>query len=530
MRKQFNLNLLSCQSNDPGVACKFRSLERGSHRQISRDIFGFSVQSQQQIMPSTTSVFSYSSAPQPIKPGKKYRNEDGLSLTLMSDPRVVRGTTNIAQPSSRKSSTVDGVTTSSNAPGSKRGALSKSNNQNTRSTINQSTYFFEVKKYCEEGLDLSTYLTEGTDRLPSSKAIDTQTDEFHRRPPTPEYIPRKIGIDTSTQIENNTELFNFDEEVDPILEIIMKKTLEQALLEVSAEEEMKAMGETILRYEVAASVESEWVKRREKDAIRLILLKDSEVVEVMVKNQDMHETTKKVAGLQLMSQLMDGIVDSISNELMEGGIWKDPLEVIMTTEAAALVFQGKAVYEAHSAAEEITNELLLMAERRYAEMAAYRPKPRRMELTIFLRGDNNLTDEVVDYSAEVEMVVDEREEDEDTELAEISNNEMVEGGDGSSSGSLPEEKDLLPDQHVEAQTSAVVSQDTSKSIGPIIVDEFDTVMSVEAKIMEELFRRNMADKKFRLYSYVVAALKGREFPLDACLLNFDLPPTLNIIV
>ena len=474
-------------------------------------------------MPSTTSVFSYSSAPQPIKPGKKYRNEDGLSLTLMSDPRVVRGTTNISQPIS-KSSTVDGVTTRNNPPGSRRGASSKTNNQNTIPAISQSTYSFEVKKYCEDGLDLSTYLTEGMERLPSSKAVDTQTDEFHRRPPTPEYVPRKTGVDTSTQIENNVELFNFDEEVEPILEMIMKKTLEQALLEVSAEEEMKAMGESILRYELAANIETEWVKKREKEAIRLILLKDSEVVEVMVKNQDMLETTKKVAGLQLMSQLMDGIIDSISDELMDGGIWKDPLEVIITTEAAALVSQGRAIYEAHSAAEEITNELLLMAERRYAEMAAYRPTPRRMELTIFLRS------EVVDYSAEVEMVVDEREEDGDNEMAETLSNEMVEGGEGSSSGSIPAEAHLLPDQHVEAQISAVAPQDMSISIGPIVVDEFDTIVSVEAKITEELFRKNMADKKFRLYSYVVAALKGREFPLDACLLNFDLPPTLNIIV
>ena len=231
-----------------------------------------------------------------------------------------------------------------------------------------------------------------------------------------------------------------------------------------------------------------------------------------------------------MSQLMDGIIDSISNELMDGGIWKDPLEVIMTTEAAALVSQGRAIYEAHSAAEEITNELLLMAERRYAEMAAYRPTPRRMELTIFLRSDNNITDELVDYSAEVEMVVDGREEDEDNEMAETLTNEMVEGGEGSSSGSLPAEAHSLADQHVEAQISVVAPQDVSKSIGPIIVDEFDTIVSVEAKITEELFRKNMADKKFRLYSYVVAALKGREFPLDACLLNFDLPPTLNIIV
>ena len=477
-------------------------------------------------MPSTTSVFSYSSAPQPIKPGKKYRNEDGPSLTLMSDPRVVRGTTNITQPTLRTSSTANGAATSRNPPGRRKGDLSKTNGQDAKSANSQSTYFFEVRKYCEAGLDLSTYLTEGAERLPSSKPIETQTDEFRRRPPTPDYVPRKTGIDMSTQIENNMELFNFDEEVEPILEIIMKKTLEQALLEVSAEEELKAMGDSILRYESAANLEIEWVKERENEAIRLILLKDSEVVEIMVKNQDMHETTKKVAGLQLISQLMDGIIDSVSSELLESGAWKDSLEVSLATEVVAVVSKGRAMYEMHSAAEEMTNELLLMAKERYSEMAAYRPKPRRMELTIFLRNDNNGADEV---SAEVEVVVEERDEDVYTGLAKVTSGKMAEEGEASPSESSDDALHRQSDR-TQPSVSAVASEEISRTIGPVIVDEFDTIATVEAKIMAELLQNKMADKKFRLYSYVVAALKGREFPLDACLLNFDLPPTLNIIV
>lgn len=65
-----------------------------------------------------------------------------------------------------------------------------------------------------------------------------QTDEFLPRPPTPPYIPKKTGIDAETQIFDY-DLFDFDREVRPILNVVTTKTLEQALLECEEEEEVK---------------------------------------------------------------------------------------------------------------------------------------------------------------------------------------------------------------------------------------------------------------------------------------------------
>lgn len=41
----------------------------------------------------------------------------------------------------------------------------------------------------------------------------------------------------------HTQLFNFDLEVRPILEVLVGKTMEQALLEVAEEEELAALRE-----------------------------------------------------------------------------------------------------------------------------------------------------------------------------------------------------------------------------------------------------------------------------------------------
>lgn len=49
-------------------------------------------------------------------------------------------------------------------------------------------------------------------------AVSSQTDAFKPKPPDPPYIPPKTGSDVGTQIINE-ELFNFDLEVEPLLNV-----------------------------------------------------------------------------------------------------------------------------------------------------------------------------------------------------------------------------------------------------------------------------------------------------------------------
>ena len=120
------------------------------------------------------------------------------------------------------------------------------------------------------------YLEEITDRVTESD-MTTQTDAFLDRPPTPLFVPAKSGKDISTQIEEGdvslspqqyvflfvcysihlfivvyllfshfvcflfVQLFDFDVEVKPILEVLVGKTVEQSLLEVMEEEELASL-------------------------------------------------------------------------------------------------------------------------------------------------------------------------------------------------------------------------------------------------------------------------------------------------
>jgi radial spoke head protein 3 len=80
------------------------------------------------------------------------------------------------------------------------------------------------------------YLEEITERVAETN-VDTQTDALMDRPPSPLFVPQKHGVDAATEILEG-DLFNFDVEVEGILQVIVGKTLEQSLLEVMKEEEL----------------------------------------------------------------------------------------------------------------------------------------------------------------------------------------------------------------------------------------------------------------------------------------------------
>ncbi len=75
---------------------------------------------------------------------------------------------------------------------------------------------------------------------PLTFEMGVQIDLYIDRPQTPLFWPQKTGIDRDTQIQDG-ELFHFDEEVEPILNVLLSKVLEQSRMEVLEEEEIKEM-------------------------------------------------------------------------------------------------------------------------------------------------------------------------------------------------------------------------------------------------------------------------------------------------
>lgn len=80
-------------------------------------------------------------------------------------------------------------------------------------------------------------------------------------------VPTKFGVDVVTQVEDN-ELFDFDNEVEPILEVLCGKTVEQARMEVLEEEELRVMKEQQKHFEEVRNAELMEAQRLEADELR----------------------------------------------------------------------------------------------------------------------------------------------------------------------------------------------------------------------------------------------------------------------
>lgn len=171
-------------------------------------------------------------------------------------------------------------------------------------------------------VDLTYFLTEQGKTKPDEADVKMQTDVFLPKPPTPKYAPKKTGIDKITQIEDH-ELFEYDVEVQPILDVLLTKSIEQATLEVEEEHEMaqiKKFKEGYHKRRIAE--ESEWQQEVIKE-IQRIRFKNKTLDTARMKRKQQFETIQKLQCLNLAKTfLANNFVNSVKH-LAEKKHWKD---------------------------------------------------------------------------------------------------------------------------------------------------------------------------------------------------------------
>lgn len=124
-----------------------------------------------------------------------------------------------------------------------------------------------VKGRKHENVQTEKYLEELFARPPEYDAT-CQTDLFLHRPPSPPYVPAKTGVDIATGIDEG-DLFDFDTEVQPILETLVGRSVEQGLLEVMHEEELADMRRQQQEFLAIRETELAELRRLEAEEIRL---------------------------------------------------------------------------------------------------------------------------------------------------------------------------------------------------------------------------------------------------------------------
>ena len=233
----------------------------------------------------------------------------------MYDRRVVRGNTYAAQV----------VAANVRAEEMARQEASASQQQNVNMgdemmPMNDEVEPVEGRKHIDVQTD--NYLEELTDRRPEVNE-ETQTEAFMDRPPLPLFIPSKTGLDKETQVED--DLFDFDLEVEPILEVLVGKTMEQSMQEVLEEEELAMIRRRQEEFEQTRNVELAEVQRLEAEAKRSYDEKERRKIQESERIVREKEVGEKVKARAYAKDYLGDLHENVFGNLMETGHFYDPL-------------------------------------------------------------------------------------------------------------------------------------------------------------------------------------------------------------
>lgn len=210
--------------------------------------------------------YTFSSSPRPLSGGRssrsKYRDTESPQKSirnLMVDPRIKRGTT-VPAPVTQTQMLRDEEERQKKARDSKLKATRQKILMQQQQQRSSTPLAVPGRMHME--IQTEEYLEEITDRV-IEKDMDTQTDPFMDRPPTPQFVPISTGVSVSTQIYPG-ELFDFDTEVEPLLSVLIAKTMEQSLMEVKEEEELLNMKKHQKDFEAKRAAELAETRRLEE--------------------------------------------------------------------------------------------------------------------------------------------------------------------------------------------------------------------------------------------------------------------------
>ena len=178
------------------------------------------------------------------------------------------------------------------------------------------------------GVDLSPNLesvgsmtTEIKEILPTPETFDmeVQTQDYIDIPQIPLFKPEKRGEDAGTQIEKG-DLFDFNVEVEPIVNVLTFKTLEEARMEVLEEEEIKEIKRQMQDFEKVRNRELEIVQKLECQTIRKDEEKNRRNQERAIRTKMAKIYQKKLISTVFAKNYLKNIKSKSLKDLEENGV------------------------------------------------------------------------------------------------------------------------------------------------------------------------------------------------------------------
>ncbi|XP_056283654.1 radial spoke head protein 3 homolog [Pseudoliparis swirei] len=265
--------------------------------------------------------YIFSSRPRPVETRSKFREpppDQSPYGNIMYDRRVVRGNT-YAQHIIPTPAQPDPVEVQRQQENRRRAIARKRAREELRT---RSAEALQGRKHID--VQTENYLEELGDIIVATD-IECQTDAFLDRAASPLFIPAKSGKDVETQIEEG-ELFDFDREVQPVLEVLVGKTMEQSLLEVMEEEELACLRaqqrafEELRNNELAEVLRLQEQERRHREEKERRIAQQKEVL------KEEKEIAEKIAARAYTKQFFSDLLLTVFTSLRSHGYFYDPVE------------------------------------------------------------------------------------------------------------------------------------------------------------------------------------------------------------
>lgn len=259
-------------------------------------------------------AYQHASEPRAVQPRQMFRNQpaEPVNANIMWDRRVVRGNTYAAQI----------ITTAQPEE------MSNLKPQKDQNEIDQADFRVPtpepVAGRTHIHIQTEAFLEEVSDKVPEHN-VETQTDEFLDRPASPLFVPIKTGVDTGTQILEG-DLFDFELEVEPILDVLVGKTLEQSMMELMEEEELAELRAHQEEFVQLRNAELAETQRMEEAERRKYEEKERRLAEERERVAREKVLKEKVSAAAFAKNYMGGIESAVLERLSKMAYFYDPVE------------------------------------------------------------------------------------------------------------------------------------------------------------------------------------------------------------
>ncbi|XP_068593446.1 radial spoke head protein 3 homolog [Cebidichthys violaceus] len=263
--------------------------------------------------------YIFSSRPRAVENRSRYKEPQSEHTygNIMYDRRVVRGNTYaqhiipiMAQPDPVEAQTQQQIR--------RRRIARKQAREQLRTKTPEAV---QGRKHID--IQTEQYLEELSDVIVATD-FECQTDAFLDKPASPLFIPAKSGKDVETQIEEG-ELFDFDREVQPVLELLVGKTIEQSLGEVMEEEELACLRAQQRAFKELRNNELAEVLRLQEQERRRGEEKERRIAQQKEVLKNEKEVAEKIAARACAKQYLSDLLPAVFTSLRGHGYFYDPV-------------------------------------------------------------------------------------------------------------------------------------------------------------------------------------------------------------